>query len=316
MAGGAENNNKFKLSLYGNPWKLSTAVLIVISLILAVFMLRGGVTGNIIGESEIGEKALGFFNTQLSKTSGTLNSVKEVSGIYEVIINAGGKNIPLYFTKDGNFIYPGSELMPVTEATGDTTSQPSQTQKSGKPKVELFVMTYCPYGTQAEKGLIPVLKLLGNKIDGKIRFVHYFMHGEKEEQETYNQLCIREEQAGKYLSYLECFLEDGDSSRCLTEAGIDKTRLNSCMKSKAKDYYKSDSALSNGYGVQGSPTLIINGQEASSGRSSSALLSAICSAFNNEPEECNEQVSSQDPAPGFGYAGAGSHSGGNAGSCG
>ncbi|MBI2124670.1 thioredoxin domain-containing protein, partial [Candidatus Pacearchaeota archaeon] len=209
------------------------------------------------------------------------------------------------------------ELMPIT-ATGDATSQASSSQaiKSAKPKVELFVMTYCPYGTQAEKGLIPALNLLGDKIDAKIRFVHYFMHGDKEEQETYTQLCIREEQSGKYLSYLECFLEDGNSARCLAEAGIDKTKLNSCTESKAKGYYASDSALSNSYGVQGSPTLIINGQEASSGRSSSALLSAICSAFSNEPEECSEQVSSEDPAPGFGYVGAGSHSGGNAGSCG
>jgi len=298
-----------------NLWVTSTIVLAVLCIILLFFAFKGGMTGNVISEGEIGEKALGFFNTQLSKTPGTLNSVKEVSGIYKVVVSAGGKNIPLYFTKDGKFIYPGSELMPVT-ATGDTASQASQTQKSDKPKVELFVMTYCPYGTQAEKGLIPVLSLLGDKIDGKIRFVHYFMHGEKEEQETYNQLCIREEQSGKYLSYLECFLEDGDSSKCLTEAGIDKTRLSSCMQSKAKDYYASDSALSQSYGVQGSPTLIINGQEASSGRSSSALLSTICSAFNNEPEECNEEISSQDPAPGFGYTGAGSHSGSNAGSCG
>src|SRR3989344_198028 len=298
-----------------NLWVTSTIVLAVLCIILLFFAFKGGMTGNVISEGEIGEKALGFFNTQLSKAPGTLNSVKEVSGIYKVVVSAGGKNIPLYFTKDGKFIYPGSELMPVTEATGDTTNQPSQqVSKSDKPKVELFVMTYCPYGTQAENGMIPVLNLLGDKIDGKIRFVHYFMHGDKEEKETYTQLCIREEQSGKYLSYFECFLEDGDSARCLAETGIDTTKLSSCIQSKAKDYYASDSALSNDYGVQGSPTLVINGHEVSSGRSSSALLAAICSAFNNEPSECNEEVSSQDHAPGFGYAGAGSHSGGNAGS--
>ena len=318
MEENADSEKKAGYKLFNfadNPWKLSTIILIAISFILLILVFRGGMTGNVISEDEIGEKALGFFNTQLSKTPGTLNSVKEVSGIYEVVVSAGGKNIPLYFTKDGKFIYPGSELMPVTEATGDTTNQPSQqVSKSDKPKVELFVMTYCPYGTQAEKGIIPALNLLGDKIDGKIRFVHYFMHGDKEEQETYTQLCIREEQAGSYLSYLECFLEDGNSSRCLSKAGIDPAKLSLCEQGKAKGYYASDSALSNSYGVQGSPTLIINGQEASSGRSSSALLSAICSAFNNEPSECNEKVSGDEPAPGFGYSGSATDNSG--GSCG
>jgi len=29
--------------------------------------------------------------------------------------------------------------------------------KTAKPKVELFVMSHCPYGTQAEKAMIPVV---------------------------------------------------------------------------------------------------------------------------------------------------------------
>ena len=88
-------------------------------------------------------------------------------------------------------------------------------------------MTHCPYGTQAEKGLIPAMKLLGDNANIQIRFVHYFMHGEKEEQETYRQVCIREEQGAKFISYLECFLEDGDSSRCLSSVGINQAAVNS-----------------------------------------------------------------------------------------
>ena len=83
-----------------NLWVTSTIVLAVLCIILLFFAFKGGMTGNVISEGEIGEKALGFFNTQLSKTPGTLNSVKEVSGIYKVVVSAGGKNIPLYFTKD------------------------------------------------------------------------------------------------------------------------------------------------------------------------------------------------------------------------
>ena len=80
------------------------------------------------------------------------------------------------------------------------------------------------------------------------------MHGDKEEAETYNQVCIREEQSAKYLDYLTCFLEDGNSARCLTKAGVDQTKLNVCLSTnKSKEYYAQDSALSQEYGVQGSP---------------------------------------------------------------
>lgn len=186
---------------------------------------------------------------------------------------------------------------------------------NNKPKVELFVMTYCPYGLQAEKGLIPVIKALGNKIDATIRFVDYFMHGAKEEQETYTQICIREEQNKKFLPYLECFAEKGDSADCLTRTGIDTKRLNTCIDTNAKKYYAKDSELSKTYGVQGSPTLILNNAQKESGRSSSAFLNTICSSFNIKPNECSNGILSQEPGPGFGTSASASNQG-SIGGCG
>ena len=142
--------------------------------------------------------------------------------------------------------------------------------------------------------------MLGDKIDSSIKFVHYFLH-EPEEAETPLQVCIREEQSDKFLDYLKCFLEDGDAEKCLIEANIDKTKLDLCIAGKADDYYAADSELSEGYGVRGSPTLVINGVIADSGRSPAAYLGTICSAFNNAPEECEEELSDVTPSAGFGY---------------
>ena len=56
------------------------------------------------------------------------------------------------------------------------------------------------------------------------------------------------------------------------------------------------------YGVQGSPTLVINGEQADTGRDAQSLLAAICSAFDDKPAECKTDLSSAgNPAPGFGY---------------
>ena len=54
------------------------------------------------------------------------------------------------------------------------------------------------------------------------------------------------------------------------------------------------------YGVQGSPTLVINGEVVQTGRDSASLLQTICSAFNEQPEACQTELSATSPSPGFG----------------
>ncbi|MCK5605759.1 DsbA family protein, partial [Candidatus Pacearchaeota archaeon] len=140
-----------------------------------------------------------------------------------------------------------------------------------------------------------------------IRFVHYFMH-DPETPETPRQVCIREEQEDKFIPYLECFLEDGDSVRCIIEAEVDEAAMDECISNgNAEKYYAEDSALSQEYGVSGSPTLVVNGVIASSGRDSQSYLNAVCGSFNTPPEVCvTAEVSSASPAPGFGWDETGS----------
>jgi len=266
-------------------------------------------------------KIIDFFSKEDENLSLQYSSYLDLGALYRIIFIFNDQEVPISITKDGKYLLQEieldlekqkQELEELKEQQANVAPEIQEIPKSDKPKVELFVMTHCPYGTQAEKGIISVFELLGNKIEGDIRFVHYFMH-EPEETETPIQICIREEQTEKYLNYLSCFLEDGDSNRCLTEIKIDTNKLNSCIGGKAEDYYNLDSELSQSYGVGGSPTLVINGQIITSGRSSAEYLATICSAFNIPPEECNEELNSVSPSPGFGYSGSGSN---NQASCG
>ena len=73
--------------------------------------------------------------------------------------------------------------------------------------------------------------------------------------------------------------------------------------------------LNTKYNVQGSPTVVINDKDVSSSlstRSPEALKQLICSAFNNQPDECKTALSSDQPSTGFGAgtAAAGSAAGG------
>jgi hypothetical protein len=216
--------------------------------------------------------------------------------------------------------------------TGDTGADQAATTpatpdvpKAEMAKVELFVMSHCPYGTQIEKGILPVVETLGDKMDFQIKFCDYAMHGKKEVDEELNQYCIQKNEPDKYISYLECFLAEGDGEGCLKEESINIAQLNSCVQATDEEYkvtelYNDQSTWTSGrypqfniyktettaYGVSGSPTLVINGQKISSGRDSASLLRTICAGFENPPEECETQLTSAAPSSGFGFGTSGS----------
>lgn len=297
-------------NLSKNNWAISTVLLSILLLAVFVFTFSGNVCGATITSNEAGQKVVEFLSNQ--GTEAEVVSVSETNGLYEVILTANGQEGALYITKDGNNLIP--QPIPLTanviqDASEETqTSTPTEVPKSDKPTVELFVMTHCPYGTQAEKGFIPLLESF-DKANAKIRFVHYFMH-EPEETETPRQVCIREEQSDKFLPYLREFLKEGNSADAIQVAGIDTIKMNECISSgKAEEYYNEDKALSESYGVQGSPTLVINGEIIRSGRDSASYLAITCAAFNDAPEECESlELSSIAPAPMWGWETSGSNS--------
>lgn len=295
-----------------NPWMISTVVLGVVALILLIIVLRGGVTGNVISEDIAGQRLVDFANAQ--GVDATLVEVNDNGVFYEVVVSINGQDLPLYVTKDGEFFT--QSLIPLT---GDVVNPNTNAQtladvpKSDKPVVELYVFTYCPYGTQSEKGIIPVVKLLGDKIDFKIRQIGA-MHGEYEKIEAERQLCIEKQAPTKFLDYVYEFALNTEIGKCsgdatcvtplidklYTKLGINKAGIDSCMKTDGAALYSAEEANSKSEGVSGSPTLIINGENAQSGRDSASYLATICNAFNTAPEECDEVLSSASPSPGFG----------------
>jgi protein-disulfide isomerase len=196
----------------------------------------------------------------------------------------------------------------------------SKLQQTDKPEVSVYVMSYCPFGTQIEKGIIPVAEALKDKIDFNIKFCNYAMHGEKELKENTRQYCIEKEQNRKYLDYLKCFLDAGDVTNCIKKTSIDAEQLDKCMATTDSEFkitegFNDKSTYANGrypkfkiyedevikYGVQGSPTIVINGAKVSSDRDPQSLANLICSAFKNKPSECNNKFSSDKPSSGFGF---------------
>ncbi len=254
----------------------------------------------------------------------TIKDASEENGMYKIVVTvAGGQEVETYLTKDGKLFFDRTmnveEIEKESQAAKDAeAAAPAEAAKSDKPSVELFVMSHCPYGTQIEKGILPAVEALGDKIDFELKFCDYAMHGEIELNEELVQYCVKTGEPEKFNGYLNCFLEDGDSARCVAKAKINAAKLKTCVAATDEKFsvtknfadkttYKGDYPTFNidkesnaKYAVGGSPTLVINGTTVKSGRDSASLLATICLAFNISPEECSTGLSSAEPAPGFG----------------
>ncbi len=251
-----------------------------------------------------------------------INSVVKEKDLYKMDIDLGnGQIVKSYLSLDGTIFFPQGLIIEKQIANNPTTTPqiPKDIVKADKPKIELFVMSHCPYGTQIEKGILPVVEALGDTIDFELKFVDYAMHGEKELQEQLKQYCIQENSPEKLNDYLSCFLAEGNSEKCIQETSIDNNQLNTCVEATDEEYkitynfenninyqgshpeFAVDKADNEKYGVGGSPTLIINESQVSVGRDSATLLAAICQSFNEQPAECEAELSSAPPSAGFGY---------------
>ncbi|PIR13130.1 hypothetical protein COV49_03210 [Candidatus Falkowbacteria bacterium CG11_big_fil_rev_8_21_14_0_20_39_10] len=284
---------------------------------------------SILPVEEAKAKVEKFINNNLMQpgSKATIKEVTEEGDLYKVVVSIGaGQDIDSYLTKDGRMFFPQAmniteiESQNNTQADASANTQPTAVVKTkqDKPVVELFVMSYCPYGTQIEKGILPVLETLGDKISFELKFVDYAMHDKKEIDENLRQYCLVKKGNDKLAVYLNSFLADGDSAKAFVASGISAGDIQSCIDSADKEYkitegyndksawkgnyppFNVDKADNEKYGVSGSPTLVINGETVSSARDAKSLLAAICSGFNTQPEQCGAQLSSATPAPGFG----------------
>jgi len=288
-----------------------------------------------LNPEEAKKKVEDFINKNLMRASNkaTVKEIVDEGNLYKVAVDVGsGQDVESYLSKDGEKFFP--QVMNIKEVEKETQDREVQTQKEKeeqakemskktKPDVELYVMSHCPFGTQIEKGFLPVAETLGDKINYEVKFCDYAMHGEKEVNEQLLQYCIQKEQKDKYLPYLKCFLVDGKTDDCKVSVSLDLSKLDSCMKSADQEFKITESlndkskwkgqfpnfdihkADNEKYGIQGSPGLVINGQKVSSGRDAKSLLEIICSGFEVAPEECKKELSSETPSSGFGFNGGG-----------
>ena len=154
----------------------------------------------------------------------------------------------------------------------------SRIERMGKPTLELFVMSYCAFGVQAEESIIPIVKKFGYKIDFKLRFIAQekdeltsqditpftSLHGYPEVAENIRQLLIAQEYPERYLDYLLCRGKKLNKSweDCAQKLGINVERIQRLFDApEAEQLFRENIKRAAELGIKASPTILIDNHQ-------------------------------------------------------
>ena len=144
----------------------------------------------------------------------------------------------------------------------------------GQVEVELFVMSFCPYGVEAEKQLIPILREFSNKVDFKLRFIANEVddgprpfeasHGVAELEENIRQAVIAAHAPDKLFDYLLCRAKHlkGSWEKCALEVSIDAAEIQRLVdRPETEALFRENIRRGHELKVYGSPTLYVDGRQ-------------------------------------------------------
>ena len=204
---------------------------------------------------------------------------------------------------------PGAPVAEEEEAP--PTLPPFNPPKSDRPVAKFFLMSFCPFGNQAEAGLKPVFDLLGDKVDWQPRYIvskteegYRSLHGDQELNQNVRELCaLNLHGIGKWWDFVEktnenCDYQDADN--CWTAqaraVGVGTYPVSSCQETQAVALLSTQMEEMAKYQANASPMVFVNDELYNGGRAPEDYKLAICSAFETEPEECSAVLSEASEA--------------------
>lgn len=192
----------------------------------------------------------------------------------------------------------------------DTCKNNLVCRKEMKERLDLFVMSQCPYGTKALDAMKDVLKAFGNKIDFHVNYIatetpdgkFNALHGQPEVDENIRQLCAIKyyPKDFKYMDYIWCRNPDIRSAewqKCAV-GGIDPKKIEKCSTGEeGRKLHSENIKIANGLEIGASPTWLANNKFKFSGISAPDIQKQYC-AQNPGKKGCEKTIEVAPPAPG------------------
>jgi len=285
-----------------NRWMAVSAILAVL-LISSVAIQSTGISGMSISEKEAGEKAVSYIKANFGVDANIVDTGKE-NGLYYMDLMIEDQKFKMYMSEDGELLFPQVFVL---------SSEPAEIAKVDRPKVDLFIFSYCPAGSAALDALAPVANLLKDSADFNVKFFSD-MHGEHELQQNKIQACIQNVAGDKYWAYADQFYEkvyskcaqtgdttcDMDESVALMDlVEIDSDMVLACVEQNGDALYAADTNEAINMQLQYSPSFIVNDvYEKNMDRSPDGIKDYVCSTFNDAPSQCEGTLSEQATSAG------------------
>lgn len=154
-------------------------------------------------------------------------------------------------------------------------------------RLDLFVMSQCPYGVKALDAMREVLGRF-KKLDFRVHYIadekpdggFSALHGQPEVEENIRQLCARK-LFGKrdlYMRYIWCRNKNYRTShwrRC-ARAPMSARLMDRCVKRRGGKLLAKDLKLAKALGVNASPTWLVNNRHKFSGITAEAVRRNLC----------------------------------------
>lgn len=308
-----------------NNKTITFAILFIIVLGIVVYGFVGGFCrleqDHSLNSQQATDKLRTFLSQRLSGQAFEVKNLKKEKGLYQATISLSGQNLKSYMSTDGSLFFP--QVMSMNAPENKSIPQ------KDTPEVDLFIMSFCTYGNQAENIMKPVVDLLGKEADINLHYIIYSnygsaknclseeqkycsLHGVAEVKQDIRELCVAQDNSQKLWDFVTTINSDTDVenveqdwSNIAQQVGLDVNKISSCQQEQGLSLLKQEMSLTTQkYPVQkpsqhnnqekvliqGSPTLVINGMIYDGQRSSQAYKEAICSAFTEAPQECNQQI--------------------------
>jgi hypothetical protein len=168
---------------------------------------------------------------------------------------------------------------------------------AGTPvKLELFLMSRCPFGITVEKALFPVLQQLGRAVDFRLGFIGRNQDGQlsskqgpDEVADDLVQICAARHAPAGYLGLIARMNESPRATpdaweKCARESGVDVRAVRGCKEGpEGQRLLAAAFDRSRARGVKHSPMLFVDGAPYEGRRKAEDLLRAICRAYQTTP---------------------------------
>lgn len=194
-----------------------------------------------------------------------------------------------------------------TDCEDDTCAASMVCREEIKNKVDVFVMSQCPFGVKALDAMKEVLDAFKGEIIFEVHFIateqgdgFKALHGQPEVDENIRELCAIKNYGAdfKYMDYIWCRNDDIRSNEwlpCVEKAGMDAEKMKACADGdEGKELLRTDIKIANALGFSASPTWLANNKHKFSGVDPKTIQTNICK-HNPDLKGCKAELTGPQP---------------------